>query len=154
MLLLACIALTLPATFVNSFDSNQAIEVGEKLLSKLTEKLERLTNKKVILVEKKSKYKNAKEQIAKMQISPELKERILSLVNSGTRISDKHPVITGLTMAPELVKKIKEKNLPDGFGFGADKNGFFVYTHRARCKSHENPEDIAVKEIKFIDSTG
>ncbi len=123
-------------------------------MKQLIEKLEKLTNKKVILVEKKSKYRNAKEQIAKMQIPSELKEKILSLVNSGTKVSDKHPVITGLTMAPELSSKIKEKNLPDGFSFGADKNGFFVYTHRARCKSHENPEDITVKEIKFIDSTG
>ena len=89
-----------------------------------------------------------------MHIPSELKERILSLVNSGTKVSEKHPVITGLTMAPELSKKIKDKNLPNGFGFGADKNGFFIHTHRARCKSHENPEDITVKEIKFIDSTG
>jgi len=108
----------------------------------------------LILEKKKSKYKSAKDQIQNMKIPSELKERILSLINSGTRISDKHPIILGLTMAPELTNKIREKNLPNGFSFGADKNGFFIYTHRARCKSHENPESITQKEIKFIDSSG
>lgn len=41
-----------------------------------------------------------------------------------------------------------------GCGMGADKNGFFVYTHRARSKSHSNPLSITKKEIDFIESTG
>lgn len=116
--------------------------------------LEKLSHKKVILIEKKSKYTNAKDQIQKMHIPSELKNEILKLVNSGTTISDKHPIITGLTMDQELRDKISEKNLPDGFSFGADKNGFFIYTHRARSHSHEEPEKITITEIKFIDSTG
>jgi hypothetical protein len=123
-------------------------------VDKLIENLEKLSKKKVILIEKKSKYTNAKDQIKKMHIPSKLKDEILKLVTSGTTISDKHPIITGLIMDQELKDKISEKNLPDGFSFGADKNGFFIYTHRARSHSHEEPEKITVTEIKFIDSTG
>jgi hypothetical protein len=37
---------------------------------------------------------------------------------------------------------------------GADKNGFFVYTHRGRCKSKMNPLKITKKEIDWVESTG
>jgi hypothetical protein len=37
---------------------------------------------------------------------------------------------------------------------GADKDGFFVYTHRARCKSFSSPLKITKKCIDFIESTG
>ena len=62
--------------------------------------------------------------------------------------------VTGLKLHPDLVKKIKENNYPSGFSMGIDKDGFFIHTHRARGKSHESPDKITVKEIKFIDSTG
>lgn len=62
--------------------------------------------------------------------------------------------VTGLKIHPELKKKIDEKNLPSGFSMGVDKNGYYIHTHRARSKSHENPAKITEKEIKFIDSTG
>lgn len=62
--------------------------------------------------------------------------------------------VTGLKLHPELQKKIKDKNLPSGFNMGVDKDGYFIHTHRARSKSHENPAKITEKEIKFIDSTG
>jgi len=42
----------------------------------------------------------------------------------------------------------------DGVSLGKDKNGYFVYTHRARSKSHEKPEGIPIKDIKFIETTG
>jgi hypothetical protein len=42
----------------------------------------------------------------------------------------------------------------NGCSLGADKNGFFVYTHRARCKSFPTPLKITKKCIDFIDSTG
>jgi hypothetical protein len=131
------------------------LKIKQLEIELLTEKIQRISGKKIILVEKKqSKYKSVKEQIQKMHIPVELKEKILELTNSGTHINSKHPVILGLTMSSELKNKIKEGNLPSGFSFGADKNGFFIYTHRARSKSHKNSNKITTKEIRFIDSTG
>jgi len=46
---------------------------------------------------------------------------------------------------------IKEKK---GFSCGQDKNGFYIYTHRARSKSYKTLADIPIKDINFIDSTG
>ena len=48
--------------------------------------------------------------------------------------------------SPELEKQ--------GVSLGADKNGFFVFTHRARSKSYDTVEKITKKDIKFIESTG
>lgn len=41
-----------------------------------------------------------------------------------------------------------------GVSLGADKDGFFVFTHRARSKSHKTIETIPDKDIKFIETTG
>lgn len=41
-----------------------------------------------------------------------------------------------------------------GCSMGKDKNGYFVYTHRARSKSYETKEQIPIKDLKFIESTG
>jgi len=49
--------------------------------------------------------------------------------------------------------KIEGKSF-NGVSMGADKNGFFVYTHRARSKSYEDPSKIPDKDINFIESTG
>lgn len=113
-----------------------------------------ITGKKDTLLEKITKYKKVKDQIQNMKIPSELKERILALVNTGTRISDKHPVIHGLTKPTDFNKRVKEHNLPTGYELGADKKGFFVATQRARSKSYENAVDIPIDSIKFIDSTG
>jgi len=48
-------------------------------------------------------------------------------------------------------KGIKEKK---GFSCGQDKNGYYIYTHRARSKSYKTLEAIPMKDIDFIDSTG
>lgn len=42
----------------------------------------------------------------------------------------------------------------DGVALRRDKNGYFVSTHRARCKSYETPDKIPIKKIQFIRSTG
>jgi hypothetical protein len=42
----------------------------------------------------------------------------------------------------------------DGVNLGADKDGFFVHTHRARSKSKSSVDKIPQKDIKFIKSTG
>ena len=41
-----------------------------------------------------------------------------------------------------------------GCSLGADKDGFFVFTHRARSKSKPTIDKIPQKDIKFIESTG
>jgi len=43
-----------------------------------------------------------------------------------------------------------------GFSCGKDKKSgkVFVYTHRARCKDYDNLENIPLKDLEFIDSTG
>jgi len=41
-----------------------------------------------------------------------------------------------------------------GFTCKKDKNGYFITTHRARSKSYPKLEDVSMKDIKFIDSTG
>lgn len=38
-----------------------------------------------------------------------------------------------------------------GVSFGADKDGFFVYTHRSRSKSHKDPFKITKKEIDSVE---
>lgn len=49
---------------------------------------------------------------------------------------------------PELRRKL------DGVSLGKDKNGYFVYTHRARSKSYAEPDKIPQSKIIFIRSTG
>jgi len=85
-------------------------------------------------------------------IPAELKEFATANVKQYSRA--KNGKVTGLDLHPDLKKKIREKNLPNGFDMGVDKNGYFIHTHRARCHSHEKPDGITVREIKFIDSTG
>jgi len=85
-------------------------------------------------------------------IPAELKEFATANVKEYSRA--KNGKVTGLNLHPDLKKKIREKDLPDGFDMGVDKNGYFIHTHRARSKSHEKPDGITVREIKFVDSTG
>ncbi len=58
-------------------------------------------------------------------------------------------------------KKTDNVPIPDdlkdklkGVSLGKDDDGYFVYTHRARCKSYATPEKIPQSKIKFIESTG
>jgi len=95
------------------------------------------------------------------KIPKELKEEALKLLRyynfDGKKVAAtraKNGVITELELHPDLVKKIKEHDYPNGFSMGIDKNGYFIHTHRARGKSHKTPIGITAKEIKFIDSTG
>jgi hypothetical protein len=76
------------------------------------------------------------------KIPKELKEQIYPLiVNGQTRYNN--GIVTRLKYSES-----KECDL------GADKNGFFVLTHRARSKSYESVDKIPEKDIKFIESTG
>ena len=58
-----------------------------------------------------------------------------------------------LTQAKGISKKGYKKDFK-GCSLGKDKKGYFVYTHRARSRSYESPENISDKDINFIDSTG
>ena len=49
--------------------------------------------------------------------------------------------------------KVKGKQFK-GVGLGADKNGFYVYTHRAASKRYDSPDKIPQSAIDFIESTG
>ncbi len=62
--------------------------------------------------------------------------------------------ITGLRLHPDLEKRIKEQNLPCGFSMGIDKDGFFIHTHRGRCKSKESVDDITAEDMISVESTG
>jgi hypothetical protein len=95
---------------------------------------------------------DVKFHIQHARIPEEYKEIALKLLKPYTRV--KKSVIYELQLHPDLKKKIKEKNLPNGFSMGIDKAGFFIQTHRCRSKSHPSPDKITIKEIKFVDSTG
>ncbi len=52
------------------------------------------------------------------------------------------------TKPEDLVAKMQ------GVSLGKDKDGYFVYTHRARSKSYPTPHKIPKSKIKFIETTG
>ena len=41
-----------------------------------------------------------------------------------------------------------------GCSLKADRDGFYVHTHRARSKSYPSPDKIPAHKVKFIESTG
>ncbi len=86
------------------------------------------------------------------KLPTEYKEVATDLLKSYS--TAKNGKVTGLELHPDLKKKIADNDYPSGFDMGVDKNGYFIHTHRARSKSHEEPDAIPVKDIKFIDSTG
>jgi len=92
------------------------------------------------------------DHIKNARIPKEYKEVALGLLTQFTEV--KKSKIYGLELHPDLKKKIRENNLPNGFHMCIDKNGYYISTHRCRSKSHKSPDKITFKEIKFIDSTG
>jgi len=103
------------------------------------------------IIENKNKI-DVKKSIKYARLPKEYKEFALDHLKSYTKA--KNGRITGLSLHTELNKKIQEKNLPNGFDMGVDKNGYYIHTHRARSKSYPTPGKISVKDIRFIDSTG
>ncbi len=101
--------------------------------------------------EKESKYKNTKASLqASKSISKEMKELIAKYLTSGSNYKMGGRVF-GLIKPKGFTEKTPKSS---GVSLGADKKGFFCYTHRARCHSYPTPEDIPIKEINFIESTG
>jgi hypothetical protein len=79
-----------------------------------------------------------------------MKEEILKYFTGGSTYHEGGRV-HGLSKTKELTDKTPKAS---GVSLGADKDGFFVYTHRARSNSHASPGKIPIKEINFIESTG
>ena len=99
----------------------------------------------------KSKYENTKDSLMKSKsISKDMKSQILKYLTSGSSYREGGH-LSGLSKPNTLSEKSSKA---DGVSMGADKNGFYVYTHRARSKSHPTPEQITIKEIEFTESTG
>lgn len=125
-----------------------------KKIIKLTES--QLTNLIKTVIEESKSHKDDRSIQDKIKyvrgISNEMKEIALNHLKMYTKANKGK--ITGLELHKDLKKKIKEKDLPDGFDMGIDKDGFFIHTHRGRSKSYKSPEKITEKDIKFIDSTG
>lgn len=108
-----------------------------------------LTDREVLNENKtKSHYQQTKESLMRSKsIGKEMKEEILKYLAGGSTYHGGGSV-RGLS-----IPKVEGKSF-NGVSMGADKDGFFVYTHRARSKSHVSPDKIPVKEIKFIETTG
>jgi len=112
--------------------------------------------KKEILIENKSKYSETKDALINSKsISKEVKNEILKYLTSGSSYKlSKHGnggFINGLIKPKEFTEKTSKSS---GVSLGADNDGFYCYTHRARSKSYEIPGKIPIKDIEFIESTG
>jgi len=83
------------------------------------------------------------------KIPQAMKDKIAKYMTSSSKV--KNGFVTGLRKPPELMKTSRKAK---GVSFGANGQGFFVYTHRARSKSKSTPKGITAKEINFIESTG
>lgn len=83
------------------------------------------------------------------KLSAKMKEDILKYVTSSSRYDNGR--VFGLTK-PSAMSKISSK--VSGCSMGADKDGFFVYTHRARCKSFPSLMKITKTCIDRTESTG
>lgn len=53
-----------------------------------------------------------------------------------------------------LQRSLTKNNVKYNIGIAQDKDGYFAYTHRARSKSYPKKQDIPIKILKFIESTG
>lgn len=137
--------------FSTKNEKKNKLKLGQKDLLKEEVKGFVLNEIKCFFNERKSEYTETKESLMKSKsIGKEMKEEILKYLTSESKYHEGGRV-TSLKKPKELMEK---SNKSDGVSMGADKNGFFIYTHRARSKSHLTPDKITVKEISFIDSTG
>lgn len=102
-------------------------------------------------IENKSKYsKNKESLLGSRSISKEMKENILKYFGGGSTYHEGGHV-RGLIKPESFTKKTPKS---EGVSLGADKKGIYCYTHRARSASYLTPEQIPIKDIEFIESTG
>lgn len=90
-----------------------------------------------------------KSLLSSKKIPVEMKNKIKDYLLSGSKYDNGH--VKGLSKPKDLIKKTNKIN---GVSLGADKDGFYVYTHRGRSKSYSLPEKIPVKDIDYIETTG
>lgn len=83
------------------------------------------------------------------KLPKEMKELIIKQLTPSSRYKEGR--VYGLKKVSGM-SKITSKI--SGVSFGADKDGFFVYTHRCRSKSYKNPLKMLKKNIDFVESTG
>jgi len=91
---------------------------------------------------------------------------ILNSINnriaSGKKKGDTKVKIGKLTLVDKKIEdlEINEGTFPfkngkfKGCSVGRDSAGYFVFTHRARSPSFKTPQDIPIRYIKFIETTG
>lgn len=121
-------------------------ETVSDLIKRSTKRDIQKMNEKSHLVE--SKYSDVKGSIERSKsLSKEMKEKILKYLTGGSTYHEGGRV-HGLRKP-----KVKGKSF-NGVGLGADKKGFYVYTHRAASNRYESPEKIPQGDINFIESTG
>jgi len=100
-----------------------------------------------LLLEKRNRYRENKKSLhLSRKITDKMKNIIEPFMTSDSKV--RNGVVTGLRKPNGLSKKF------NGVSLGADKDGFFVYTHRAASERYASPEAIPEKDIKFIESTG
>ena len=99
-----------------------------------------------VVLEKRSEQKDANISIdTARKVGKEMRELIRPCLNSNSKYGN--GMFTYLTPPNGLKTKF-------GFlAFSADKDGFFVHTHRARTKSFIDPEKIPQDKINFVKST-
>lgn len=98
-----------------------------------------------------SDYSETKKSLMRSKsIGKEMKEKILKYLGSGSTYH-MGGWVRGLIKPKEFTEKTPKSN---GVSLGADKDGFYCYTHRAASKRHDSPGKIPIKEIEFIESTG
>lgn len=96
----------------------------------------------------KSKYSKTKTSLLRSKsIGKEMKMKIQKYLGGGSTYHE------GGRVHGLVIPKVKGKRF-HGVSLGADKNGFYVYTHRAASKSYELPDKITQKDINYIESTG
>jgi hypothetical protein len=139
-----------PVTMSSHHDAGIVAEFIDEFIKKqkLEEPREHWEDELIPMHESKSLW-NAVDVKGKIErskkLSKEMKDKILPLIIKNGMHGTKYNngVVTKLKY-----DKSKECDL------GADKDGFFVFTHRARSKSYSEVDKIPQKDIKFIESTG
>ena len=75
---------------------------------------------------------------------------LTKLAKSSEQIKRQHAAVT--TADRQELRSHYGRHLE--CSMGRDKDGFYVYTHRARSKSYPRPSAIPKDKIRFIGSTG
>jgi len=100
------------------------------------------------------KYEDVESKVKNSKTLPkEMKEKIYPLIVSNNSKLLGYTFSSGTSYNKGKVFELKYSK-SNGCSLGADKDGFFVYTHRARSKSYPTVDKITKKDIKFIKSTG